>query len=164
MWFDPRRDGSADVFKLFLCLLPPEEFTKFGYKYQIDPEALFNRMKDDSFHSNFGSLNQDSWDLDGARKLSNGIFELGQEYESWHVFRENLGNNHKKKELWQHFRALAAGINESLEETYNLFWKLRVDQAFRTDAYRKVCQYVNRSNVDKVPIFLMMNLDVSLNC
>lgn len=149
MWFDSRRDGSNDVRKLFLCLLPPEEFTKFGYKYQIDLEALHNRMKEESISSSFSKLNQDSFDVFGRRKLPNVHFELGEKHESWHNFLQSSETDDKNL-LWQHLRTLAVGINESLEETFYLFWKLRVDEASRVDAHRKICQYLHRSSVDKV--------------
>jgi hypothetical protein len=153
MWFDSRRDGTADVCKLFLCMLPPEEFTKFGYKYQIDQEALLNRIKVESIHPSFSKLNQDSFDLNGHMKLPCCRFEAGEQYESWHNFLENSESGDRKL-LSQHLRTLAAGINQSLEETHRLFWKLRVDEAFRADAYRKICQYLHRSSVDKVRFFI----------
>ena len=148
MWFDDRRDIFYHLREVFLCMLPPDEFAKFGYDYQNGKEALLQRMKEESCHSNFSKLNQDSFGLDGQEKLP-----IGPNYESWEAFLQNEGSGHEKqlkKRLWQHIRILAAGINQNLEATYAMFWRYRVDEALRADAYRKIFQYLRRNSVDKV--------------
>ena len=145
MWFDDRRDIFYHLREVFLCMLPPDEFAKFGYNYQNGREALLQRMKEESCHSNFSKLNQDSFGLDGQEKLPN--------HESWEAFLQNKESGQEqqlKKRLWQHIRILAAGINQNLEATYAMFWRYRVDEALRADAYRKIFQYLHRNSVDKV--------------
>lgn len=143
MWCPPHRDDSA-LFekskKIFLCILPPEEFYKHGYK---GPDSLIQEMKDVCCSARFDKLNRHSFrndDADGHHKLPQ------YEGEQWQDFLKLDGS----RVLGQHIRTLAHEIHESIPETFKMFWQYRVDEAARADAHRTIAYFLHRSSVDKV--------------
>jgi hypothetical protein len=162
LWYNPHLDSSAqERTKIFMCMLPPQEFEKHGFKYVHDPDALVQRMKDESCFANFDKLNRDSFDSIGSTKLPqhNG--------ESWEDFLK-LSGDRAEVLLRQHIRSLTLGINEyitlmadkekkgtfpdlvSHHEVFRMFWLYREDEASRTIAYQDTRYFVHRNSADKV--------------
>lgn len=144
LWYDPECvDHSAqERTKIFMCMLPPEDFAKDGFKYLNDPDAIVQRMKEESCYANFDNLNRDSFDSIGRSKLPqyNG--------ESWEDFLKLSDDG--ADDLRQHIRSLAVGINESYHETFRMFWLYRVDESSRSNAFLKARYFLHQNSADKV--------------
>ncbi len=149
MWCDKNHDErlAEEAKKMFLCILPPEEFAKHGFKYHIDSQALNQRMKDECCSANFDKLNRNSFKIVDDRS-----HDLPQYHgESLEDFLQL--NDEPHVQLCQHIRTLAHGIDESAHTTFKMFWQFRLDDAARAEAHRKICYFLNRNSVDKVRDF-----------
>ena len=156
MWHDKNRDErlTEEAKKIFMCILPPEDFAKHGFKYHIDSQALAQRMKDECSSVNFDKLDRKLFKhvVDGEQILP---FFLPQYHgESLEDFLK-LDVDGTHIELCQHIRTLAHGIDESAHSTFTIFWQLRLDDAARAEAYRKICYFLNRNSIDKVCVLLL---------
>lgn len=159
MWFDSRREiGTFSALKLFMCMLPPHEFAENRCKSEAD---LVTRMKAESLFSNFGNLNQDSFDIGGLKKLPHCQNELWEDFlqsaeDAQKLKDEDKSDEDRKRlELWVHLRTLAEWINESVVETFKLFWQYRVNVVSRGDSCRRISQFFHWNSVDKVCIKLL---------